>query len=300
MDNNEKNKNDSQEPSDSGVPHVSRAVAIVFIAVFMAILILPTAIWGVLKIAAISNPAIMEKLNFDTGENRQLASFPTECNLKTVASDIEKWYNDNLPFRSVIYSTYDKMDEAIERPYEEALLPALITLFHSNGQLGDGGNGSDVLDLIVTEDTNDIGTEETEDEALPEIEAGEEGDADCVHVLDTGTVDRHATCAEYGIMRYSCTKCSYYYREYTKKAAHNYVLTAGTEKNCLAESEATYTCQNCGHSYTKTAGRGHSGSFVKTVKASYSDYGYDLYRCSTCNTLYRTNLKPYHCPLGEN
>ena len=291
MDNNENKKNGITEASDSGVPSVNRPVAIIFISIFIAILILPTIAWGILKVAAISNPAIMEKLDFDTGENRQMASFPTKFNPKTIASDIEKWYNDNLPFRSVIYSTYDKIDEAIEKPYDDTLLPALITIFHSNNQSSNGTPGGDVLDVIITEESTDNGMIETESETLPEQETGDEGDRDCVHVLDSGTIDRASTCAEYGIMRYSCTLCSYYYREYIKKTDHYYVITAGTGKNCIADSEATYTCQNCSHSYTKTYTRGHSGNFIKTVKPSYSDYGYDLYRCKTCGTKYRTNLK---------
>lgn len=289
MDNNENKKNNDLESSNNRAPHVNRAVAIAFISIFMAILILPTAAWGILKIASISNPVIMEKLNFDTGENRQMASFPQKFNIKTIASDIEKWYNDNLPFRSVIYSTYDKIDEAMEKPYDNTILPGLISIFHPNNQ-SNGGNGNNVLDFITTEDDQENNTEQTESETIPEQESGDEGDPNCTHVLDVGSVDRVATCDEYGVKRYSCTLCSYYYLEYLPKTEHYYVLTSGTIKNCLADSEATYTCQNCEHSYTKTAKRGHSGNFIKTVKASYDDYGYDLYRCKTCGTRYRANI----------
>ena len=295
MDNNENKKKDGGEPSNSGTPHVNRAVAIIFISIFIAILILPTAAWGILKVAAISNPAIMERLDFDTGENRQLASFPKEFNIKTITSDLENWYNDNLPFRSVIYSVYDKIDEAVEQPYEDVLLPVLINLFHPTTQPENGEISSEVIEIIVTEESTTVYTEEaeteTETETLPEQETGDEGNSECVHVLDSGIVDHPSTCSEFGTIRYSCTLCSYYYIEYTPKAEHEYLLTEEGVPNCLSESESIYECQGCGHSYTTTIAQGHFGSFIKTVAPSYSDYGYDLYRCKTCGTQYRTNLQ---------
>ena len=295
MDNNEKKINDQAEDQeikdyDYGVPKVNRKFAIVVISVFISILVLPTLLWGVLKIANLANPAIMEKINFATDENRNMAKFPDKFDPKTITSDIETWYNDNLPFRSVIYTAQDKLNKAIEKPYDEKLLPALITLFHSSDS-PDGEDPSDeVLEGLITEETEEDPFEETEEETLPVFETEETGNKDCQHVLDSGKIETQPTCTDYGVIKYSCTLCTYSYREYVKKAEHVYELTAGTLQNCLADSEATYSCVNCDKSYTKSAKRGHNGPYIRTVEASYSDFGYDLHLCDTCGTEYRTKI----------
>lgn len=289
MDNNENKSSANEERVDiAGVPQVDRKFAIVAISVFISILVLPTLLWGVLKVANIFNPAIMEKIDFATDENRALAKFPEKFDPKTVTVEIENWYNDHLPFRSVIYTAQDKLDKEIEKPYEEKLLPALITLFHPS-ESGGEAPGDEVLEGIITEENTDF-FEDTEEETLPIFETEESGDKDCTHVLNNGKIETEPTCTDYGIIRYSCTLCSYSYREYVKKAEHEYEFKSGTLQNCLADSEATYTCKNCDKTYTKAAKRGHYGPFIKTVEASYSDYGYDLHRCDTCGTEYRTKL----------
>lgn len=289
MDNNEKKNSAENERGDiDGVPHINRKFAIVAIAVFISILVLPTLLWGVLKVVNVFNPAIMEKIDFATDENRALAKFPEKFDPKTITVEIENWYNDHLPFRSVIYTAQDKLDKAIEKPYDEKILPALITLFHPSDNNGEDPS-DEVLEGIVTEDVTDF-FEETEEETLPTFETEESGNKDCQHVIDNGKIETQPTCTEYGIIRYSCTLCSYSYREYVKKAEHEYELKSGTLPNCLADSEASYACKNCDKTYTKTAKRGHYGPLIKTVEASYSDYGYELHRCDTCGTEYRTKL----------
>ena len=174
MDNNNKARPDNDQ-SKRSEPHINRTAAVIFISLFIAILILPSVAWGVLKLIDIANPAIMQQLDFDTGENRKMADFPSRFDPKTITSDIESWYNDNLPFRSVLYSTYDRIDKAIETPYDEVLFPALIKIFHPGNNAGNGGS-SDVLDLTITEEREE--TEQNEEsETLPEFEQEESGNS---------------------------------------------------------------------------------------------------------------------------
>ena len=290
MDNNENKNATAEERRDiEGVPQINKKFAIVAIAVFISILVLPTVLWGVLKVANIFNPAIMEKVDFVTDENRALAEFPKKFDPKTITTEIESWYNDHLPFRSVIYTAQDKLDKAIEKPYDEKILPALVALFYPTENGGEEPGGDIIEGLITEEETTEF-FEETEEETLPVFETEETGNKDCQHVLDNGQIDVEPTCTDYGVIRYSCTLCEYSYREYIKKAEHEYYLSAGSLQNCLADSEATYSCKNCDSTYTKTAKRGHNGPLIETVEASYSDYGYELHVCDTCNTEYRTKL----------
>ena len=83
--------------TDIEFPHIKRGFAITVISVFMALLILPTIVWGALMIVNTANPAVMETINFDTGENRAFAKFPDSFDPQTFTSEVESWYNDHLP-----------------------------------------------------------------------------------------------------------------------------------------------------------------------------------------------------------
>ena len=107
--------------------------SIISIALFMTILILPTFIWGIGKLLP-GKP--IEVLNYDLDENRNLASFPTQFH-PTYGTDLEAFYNDHLPFRSVIISANRRLTAATEKPYDEIISPFLVKTFYSK-PLGDG------------------------------------------------------------------------------------------------------------------------------------------------------------------
>ncbi len=73
-----------------------------------------------LKILNIFDTSVTETLDFDTEENRAMATFPKKFAPETFTSDVETWYNDNLPFRLVIYTSYKNSLEAFESPYTQA------------------------------------------------------------------------------------------------------------------------------------------------------------------------------------
>lgn len=116
----EEKKNFNQPIENTQVQPLKKKLAIAFISIFMAILILPTAVWGAL---GIFNKQTQNNLSFDTGENRKLAEFPTEFDMQKFPSQIEAWYNDHLPFRSLIYSAQNGMKNWIERAYKNLILP---------------------------------------------------------------------------------------------------------------------------------------------------------------------------------
>ena len=93
----------------------------------MVILVLPTAIWGVGKLLP-GNP--IDVLDYDLGENRNLATFPTEFT-PTYGTDLEAFYNDHLPFRSIIISANRKVTATTEKPYDDIISPFLVKMFYS-------------------------------------------------------------------------------------------------------------------------------------------------------------------------
>ena len=132
MDNN-KEKKDKKIPLDeSPVPHVHKGVAIVAICLFMAILVLPSLAWGGLMVADNFNNGILARFNPQTSEHlaaKTYAEFPTTFNPDTFALEVEAWYNDHLPFRSIIFNANEDMKSMLEKPYEEDVRPVLITMF---------------------------------------------------------------------------------------------------------------------------------------------------------------------------
>ena len=100
----------------------------VAIAVFMVILVLPTLIWGAGTLVAGEN---MKTLDYDLGENREKASFPEQFT-SAYGTEVEAYYNDRLPFRSVIISANRKLTAAVEKPYNESISPYLVKVFYSD------------------------------------------------------------------------------------------------------------------------------------------------------------------------
>lgn len=89
--------------------------AIISVAVFMIILILPSVIWLFLHMAG---QEVIQMLDYDLGENRNKTSFPKTFSASFMG-EIEEYYNDRLPFRSVIISANRKLTLLIEKPYDK-------------------------------------------------------------------------------------------------------------------------------------------------------------------------------------
>lgn len=266
---------------------IDRRLAIVFISIFMAILILPTVAWGVIKLIGVFSPEVWAAVNFDTEENRQLATIPEEIDPETLTVDIENWYNDHLPFRSALYAANLKLDTAIEKPYTETIFPALIKIFHPSTPPEDILGGDD----YIGEKEDETLPLDDEEQIIPDKVTASEGDPNCDHVIDSGTVELESTCAEYGVILYRCENCSYAHREYIKKAPHDYALTNQVLPTCKSSGENTYVCNFCQKEYIQAVAPAHTGKVIRVVEPSSADYGYTLNKCATCGGTFRADIK---------
>jgi len=280
-------------------PHVNSRFAITVIVIFMAILILPTVAWGAIKAISLFNPSIMDAFNVDTGENRNMTEFPDSFNPQTFAAELENWYNDNLPFRAVLFNTQSEIENAFERPYRKSIMPFLIELFHPSDN--NSSNQPPQDDIIIEnpfETETETETEIPETETLPsfESETEETGPQVCQHVYKTeSTVIQEPTCTEYGILGYECENCDHIgKKEYMHKLQHDYVSDVSDETElpqCGEKYEETMTCSVCNDSYSQIKTKKHSsGEVIKKVEATYEDYGYTLVQCPDCQCNYRTEL----------
>ena len=281
--------NTKENTNENDIPHVNSKFAIVVITVFLAIIILPAIVWGALQIANLYNPEIMQSLDFDTGENRAKAKFPEKFDPQTFTADVEAWYNDHLPFRSVLYSTQHNVEDIMEAPYENHLRPWLLNVFHG-GTPSDVLGGEDIPNAFETSGDSE-GTGETE--TLPEFEIDDSNSNTCRHVYaSVSTVVKESTCSEWGVLGYQCTLCDYIgNKEYTQKKAHDYVSNIENLPLCGETYEETVTCDVCHESETRSAVKKHIiGKKLAVNKASYTDYGYTLIKCKDCSGEYKIEL----------
>ena len=108
---------------------MNKKFAAISICVFMAILILPSACWLGLKVVSLADGGVMESLDFDLGENRNKAEFPKEFG-QDLTAELEAYYNDRLPFRSVAIFANRKLTSLLETPYHGKISPFLYGLFY--------------------------------------------------------------------------------------------------------------------------------------------------------------------------
>lgn len=221
------------------------------VVVFMSFLILPTLIWGVLGIADQFSPQIMASLDYDLGENRNKAPFPAQYDPDVYCAQIESYYNDRVPFRSVIISANTDFTAAGENIYKETVRPALISLLYPEGENPSGEN------ILVENNLENMFGDNQEDgkgdlaEETPSLgEAETIPDAPLHDFAESERLD--ATCTTDGYVIYICPKCQESYKE---------VLPA----------------------------KGHAYQTTKVVEPDYDNYGYSLCDCMHCGVQIKTN-----------
>ena len=89
----------------------------------------PMVSWAVLSWLNIGYPSIMETLDVDLNEKRNKATLSETIDLSKVTYEVENYYNDRLPFRSVLISFKRYLDAKIEEPYKAKLEGKLLKLF---------------------------------------------------------------------------------------------------------------------------------------------------------------------------
>lgn len=107
------------------------------ITLFMIVLLAPTFLWCGVKVIARVNPDFIQYFIRDTGENRAMVELPKEWNADTITQDLESYYNDRVPFRSMILYYNKRIDWYLDDMYQNKILPAALTVV-----LGEEGRDS--------------------------------------------------------------------------------------------------------------------------------------------------------------
>lgn len=98
------------------------------IALFLCVLILPQVSWVILRLVCGDNSQIMQSLDYDLGENRELAAFPDGADIGSITSELEAYYNDHAPYRSVLITINRRINSKLERAYTMNVQPVLVAL----------------------------------------------------------------------------------------------------------------------------------------------------------------------------
>ncbi len=89
------------------------------ILIFILLLILPSVSWGVLRLFDHVDIIDMEKVDTDLGENRNKSELKIEPD--NPGSGLEVYYNDRIPYRSVLITFDRNINSVVERPYNNML-----------------------------------------------------------------------------------------------------------------------------------------------------------------------------------
>lgn len=203
----------------------------------MAMLILPTLTWGVLWLINLKNPAVMEQLNYDTGENRNKASFPDSFDFNDYTKQIEAYYNDRAPFRSVLIRWNQKFSGKLESAYQKTVEPALIALLY--GDSTDADTQMAGLPVAFPENTPEP---DTADNPADTASPAEEGHNYVV------TENIPPTCTEDGSAAYRCEDCGDVYTQTLPPAGHS-AQTEVVEPSFTNYGYTVYSCTVCGKTW---------------------------------------------------
>lgn len=265
-------------------------IRLITVVLFMALLIVPTVVWLFVR----DNPEI----NYDLGENRNLASFPDSFSGNGYPAEIEQWYNDNLPFRSVLNTadsvlTY-RLDSYFERflvpeeePVEEIVVKVVKETAAPEPPPAEPAEPTPAVHSHMYYEVQRL--DETCTETGFSVYACSCGDSFRVdrpakgHNYETDSLIP-ATCTEEGTLVLVCSRCGDTVKESIPAHGHDFEVTQEGSASCIEDSIVTFTCRRCGYSYSEeTKGLGHSWTLVESSEASCTADGFMRFACGNCN-----------------
>ncbi len=225
-------------------------------AAFMAILILPSLAWGVLQLIGMKNPAVTEMLDYDLGENRERAPFPESFDPDEYTRQLEAYYNDRAPFRSVLIHWNRRLSGKLEAVYQSSVEPKLIAWLY--GRENPGNPELPTLPSVVFP-SNTPGSDQGQG-SLPSGTPGADS---------TAPPDSDPSPMPSGGER------------------HNYLVAEQTLPACAEEGSITYRCEDCGDTYTQTLPAPGHDAESRVVEPSLLNYGYTEFSCRVCGKTWR-------------
>lgn len=215
--------------------------SIVKMILFLMILFLPSLLW--MGIKTFSNETY-EKLQYDTGEKRELTTISSDDNIMTDGTVISNYVADRAPFRSSVISIYKTTDQKLEGVYQNLIKPFLTNVFFKK-------EASGASKEVSNEAYNDL---------FGEGSSNNESDPDRLNSDKTGTSEEHnyilveeieSTCTKRGVRKYVCESCSSSYSEEVALKEHNFIMTNDVAADYEHYGHKDYLCLDCGYVETR-------------------------------------------------
>ena len=213
---------------------------IVEITAFISVLALPGLVWGFLMLFS---PETIQALDTNTNENREKAQFPTKFNPETITVELENYYNDHVPFRSVLISFYQEKNGKFEAIYTASILPKLSELLY-----GSPTSDKENVENIDLDDLFAVNSEQSS-EGNAGINSEEASSAPEHHFVETQRTE--PTCTRPGLIKYVCSDCSEEYTEEIPAKGHDNIYAGPVEASYTEYGCTMYFCSVC-HYITKT------------------------------------------------
>ena len=206
----------------------------IFITVFLTILILPSLAWLVIK--ASHNDNLISHFEYDLGENRALATMPEDVELASIATDLDNYYSDHVPFRTSIISLNNKVDGSLEDLYRKGIQPALISLA---GKESGSTSGLSVAELTGKADDSDSGKSDSDLADETTVVTGD-------HIFEV--IEEVApSCTEDGYRVSQCLDCGELVTETIKATGHTAEAIDVVEASLASYGRTKYQCDSCGY-----------------------------------------------------
>lgn len=199
----------------------------------MAVLVLPGIIWYGIKLVS---PETVAGWDFDLGENRVKAEMPASITEEGYIQKIENYYNDHLPFRSILISEKQKLTGGLEAIYTGSIQGILSNLIYGKKE----DTSMDIGGLLKDESQEE---KESGPEITDEAEKVPEGHQYEAEVLVP------ATCLNEGTIEYTCRQCGDSYTETMPATGHNGEIIRVQEASYTTYGYTEYCCQTCGLIY---------------------------------------------------
>lgn len=109
---------------------------LIHIFIFMSLITGPIITWGFLlqidklnKSLTNNQLSIMDVIDFDLNEKRMKATLSETINLATITNELENYFNDRAPYRSILITVKKNIDAKLEEPYKNHLETILLKTF---------------------------------------------------------------------------------------------------------------------------------------------------------------------------
>lgn len=118
----------------------------------------------------------------------------------------------------------------------------------------------------------------------------------CKHdAYDNGQVTTQPTCDKEGVKTFTCTNCGFTYTKPIPTVDHTYE-TEVVDPTCAKEGLTTYTCSVCGYSYTEAIPTLDHEYEITVTDPTCTEQGYTTYTCTGCGKYY---IGEHTDPLGH-